>query len=242
MSTITMETENEIVQDTKVASRSIEETFNRIVLELLFANWDRVKDTFVPRLVNREKNKKMLENVPYREFLDLAVIFTALVTVNGQKKTITVRNEYLQGWGKTIDDVEAAAMTNAPKLLPFNTLDFLEVVEKSASRAGGSLEEEEKEAIRKIGFRIVSNTELCYGAATILYDGVLEELAEMMGGDFYILPSSVHEVLALPDGGQNPKRMSKNVAKINATQLLPKEVLSDHVYFYDASVKELRVA
>ena len=201
-----------------------------------YTNWDTVKDTLVPRLINRDKNEEMLKNVPHKDFLDLAVIFTALVTVNGQKGSITVKNEHLQGWDKTIDDIEAAAMKNAPKLLPIGNEDLMGFLNQMGF-GGPAPAVEDMPPIT-----IVTNQDKHYGATTILYDGVLEGLARMYNGNYYILPSSVHEVLALPDDGQDPERLSAMVAEVNATQVLPEEVLADHAYFYDASVKELRVA
>lgn len=201
-----------------------------------YTNWDTVKDTLVPRLINRDKNEEMLKNVPHKDFLDLAVIFTALVTVNGQKGSITVKNEHLQGWDKTIDDIEAAAMKNAPKLLPIGNEDLMEFLNQMVFGVPAPAVEDMPP------ITIVTNQDKHYGAATILYDGVLEGLARMYNGNYYILPSSVHEVFALPDDGQDPVKLSAMVAEINQTQVLPEEVLADHAYFYDASVKELRVA
>ena len=71
------------------------------------------------------------------------------------------------------------------------------------------------------------------GAATILYEGVLEKFAEEVGKDLILLPSSVHEVLLLPDGGYSDyEALSALVQAVNETQVRREEWLSDHVYRY----------
>ena len=81
------------------------------------------------------------------------------------------------------------------------------------------------------------------GASVIQYPGFLEQAAEVMGGDFFILPSSIHEVLLVPDDGKADFRdLETMVQTINESQVAPAERLSDHVYHYDQADRVFELA
>ena len=69
----------------------------------------------------------------------------------------------------------------------------------------------------------------------MLYDGVLEKFAGEIGGDFYILPSSIHETLFMPAMPFVEEReLLEMVHEVNAGYVAPEEFLSDNVYRYHA--------
>jgi uncharacterized protein YyaL (SSP411 family) len=89
---------------------------------------------------------------------------------------------------------------------------------------------------------VVSNSRRTLGAACILYDGVLEELADKLGGDFYILPSSVHEVILMAaKNADDAAELKDMIHTINETQLDPEDVLSDSLYYYASAEKQIKV-
>ena len=72
---------------------------------------------------------------------------------------------------------------------------------------------------------------------------VLEEIGQKTGSDFFILPSSIHEVLLLPDTGrEDSKGLKKVISEVNRTQVAPEEVLSDTLYRYDREEKRVVIA
>ena len=82
-----------------------------------------------------------------------------------------------------------------------------------------------------------------HGAGVIAYPNFMEDAAQKMGGDFFVLPSSIHEVLLVKDNGQmTAKELENMVKEVNATQVEPADQLTDHVYHYDQTdrVFELR--
>ena len=91
-----------------------------------------------------------------------------------------------------------------------------------------------------IPMKVLSNRRHMYGAAVMILPGVLQDIAEEMDASLYILPSSVHEVILMTDTGQEqPQVLRDMVMEVNATQVLPEEILSDHVYYYDRDKKEI---
>lgn len=82
---------------------------------------------------------------------------------------------------------------------------------------------------------VATNTDNSIGAAILLYDGVLKTFAEQTGGDFYILPSSIHETMFVPAYGKRDDAfMLSMVRNVNRENVAPEEVLSDNVYYYHA--------
>ena len=73
------------------------------------------------------------------------------------------------------------------------------------------------------------------GAGVIAYQNFMDEAAERVGGDFFILPSSTHEVLLVKDDGEaNFRDLKAMVEEVNATQVALEEKLTDSVYHYDS--------
>ncbi len=82
---------------------------------------------------------------------------------------------------------------------------------------------------------VMTNQEQMFGASALFYPEAMDQLAEKMGGNYFVLPSSVHEIIAIPnDGNSTAKDLEQMVHEVNATQVDPKEQLSERVYHYDA--------
>ena len=90
---------------------------------------------------------------------------------------------------------------------------------------------------------VASNPNKLNGAAVLTYPGFLEQAAEQLGGDFYVLPSSIHEIILLPERGDMcPRELENMVQEVNATQVAPEDKLSDNVYHYDSEAKAFELA
>lgn len=86
---------------------------------------------------------------------------------------------------------------------------------------------------------VLTNQEQIEGASCLLYPEALEEITRRLGGDFIILPSSIHEVIVMESIGANPEILNAMVNEVNETTVAEDEILSDHAYFYDASTQKL---
>ena len=83
---------------------------------------------------------------------------------------------------------------------------------------------------------VLSNEIRSFGAAAILYPGCLKKIRDYLGEDYYVLPSSVHEVIVVRESTAPDKRyLNEMVSEINESQVEAEEVLSDNAYFYSAS-------
>ncbi len=87
---------------------------------------------------------------------------------------------------------------------------------------------------------VLSNPEKLFGAAAMLYPQELGRFAEQVGASLYLLPSSVHEIIMIPDDGfQDKEALLKMVTEINDTQVDPEEVLASAIYYYDRKKSEI---
>ena len=93
------------------------------------------------------------------------------------------------------------------------------------------------------GLMVLSNKDMELGASVLFYPEVQERISAAIGGDYFVLPSSVHELLVLPDNGDhNAGSLAKMVQDVNRNSVSPEERLGDKVLHYRADVDRLSVA
>lgn len=201
-----------------------------------FRDFARVKDRIVYRLINRDKNRELLERIPHVEFLDLAICFYYSYDHpelgNGM---IQIHNSHMDMWKTSHRELIQLAELNTPRLMPYHFSSMDNALKGVLDdKALEELRESQQETNKYL--YVLSNTRRCQGAAVILYPGVLAKAALQLKGSFYILPSSIHEVILLPDDGHDSGGgLHEMIAEINQSQLREEDVLSDYAYRYDAA-------
>jgi hypothetical protein len=89
---------------------------------------------------------------------------------------------------------------------------------------------------------VLSNDRGINGASTLLYPNVLYDFASSIRMNFYILPSSIHECILVPDTGKLSKAALKEMVKdVNDSHVSADEVLSNEVYYYDLATDEFHI-
>lgn len=207
--------------------------------DIVFSNFEAVKPRIVYRLVNYKHNKKLLEDIPYFIYYDLAIIFCVLIESNDNGCiSMLIHNNYMNVWKTDRDRLYKLAEENTPRLLPFVFNSMPEIITKVSVHSeehdfGDQLRDSLLDAQAHSPLYVLTNTEGIYGAAVVLYDGVLKEISETMGKDLIILPSSIHEVLLIPyNDTVNYIELSEMVKSINETEVPMDEVLSNNIYLY----------
>lgn len=182
-----------------------------------FRDFEQTGKKIVYKLINYEKNERLLREIPHRRFLDLAVVCYCLVVHEAAgNASILIHSSHLAMWGIREDALFQAAEANTMRLLHAQIMDIrsimLEIlqedVQRTMSRCGaGRQESKEQEIMGELASFLEGNTEpgereemfvltnhaRINGAACMLYPDVLREFALHMGTNLYILPSSVHE-------------------------------------------------
>lgn len=202
-----------------------------------FKSFSKVKDKICYRLIRRKGNEELLREIPYVEFLDLAICFYYAYSSRALGEgTILIYNSHMEMWGVKIQDLMRLAGENTPRLYPGKHSPMTAILEEIMETGGRSIPE------GKLPLSVLTNGRRIYGAACILYPGILEGIADKNKKSLYIIPSSVHEVILLEESEKTvPAEIRKMIYEVNRTHVTPEEVLSDNLYFYDYSEKKVKI-
>ena len=211
---------------------------NRSIDVRQFLNYEMVKRRIVYKLINTEKNQELLKDIPHIPFYDLSIVFQFLITEEHfSNATILIHNAHLQIWGISVEEIYQSAQQNTPILNPYEIKNMKEVLCEFMSKE----EEDFEYAINDTAsVYVLSNKSKIYGAACILYPELIQDFAEAVSSDLFIIPSSVHEVLLLPaKGTEELEDIKRMVQEVNDTQVEREELLSYSVYFFERKEKSI---
>ena len=211
----------------------------------VLSDFEKAKELLFIRLSSVEKNADYLEKVPHTIVEDMAITYHLKIEIGEQGvASATVTNEYLEKYGISVEELHKLALENSEKIFPANIDGILEIMRKQMAddMKKEGMEEEMIEMIlgelpptENPALTVVTNDVCVNGAAVIFYPGVFEEIAERIGSDYFVLPSSVHETIVLPDTGEfSPEELTVMVSDINANVVEEKDRLTDEVYHYDS--------
>lgn len=189
------------------------------------AYYEAVRSQIIMRLVNFEKNKEILEECPHIKFHDLAITFRWLAFQDeiGISSAL-ISNHELERWGISLEQMYEDAKQNTERLFPGKIAKLKDVIEDSG------LIPESKE----LELYLLTNEQGLNGATCILYHQILKEFARKHKSSFYLLPSSIHEMILCFDCDEVSVDMLLALVKeANHTVVTMGEVLSDNIYFYD---------
>ncbi|MBQ3797085.1 MAG: hypothetical protein II842_12575 [Butyrivibrio sp.] len=202
-------------------------------------NYDVMKNKLVMEVVSAETNAELLETVPHKDIEDMAVIYRFDVKdIVGEGATVIVTNKMLDNYGITPDQLHEDAVKNAPEIRPIVIQGMAEVLAKQMGveemeMLGLNIPPEQEQIF------VASVPDNVHGAGILAYEDFMDKASERVGNQsFFILPSSIHELLIVPDNGMmDLHSLEQMVREVNATTVDPSEKLTDNVYHYDAQDK-----
>ena len=189
------------------------------------SDYGKTKSLLWPQVVEYARNAEVLEGVPKRRIGDLALVVRIVLD---NSASALVKEPMLENWHVTEDQMFEEAILNAGTPVIRNMAEVL-----------GELTGSE---MQDVGIWVASNTENRYGASVIAVPGFFEQAAGVLGKNFYLLPSSIHEVLLVPEDGADSETLLNMVKSINETEVSEDERLSDNVYHYDICEKVFETA
>ena len=204
-------------------------------------DYEKARERFFIRVSDAEENKELLKDVPHKEILGLAVTCHVLVGLeDGEMGSAMVTSPLLDKYGVTTEQLFEDAFLNSQNILP----PSIEPMETILGRMMGfGMEMEVPETLeaqledidlKKMGMAVLTNRQAVNGAAVIFYPDLMAKIGDSQQVDFFILPSSCHEVILVADDGKMElKNLESMVKEINAAEVAPKDRLSDTVYHYD---------
>ena len=198
-------------------------------------DYEQMKDKLSMEVVASDRNADLLAKVPHQEMEDMAVVYRFVMESDEEgRASILITNDLLDKMGVTPEQLHEDALENAPELRPAIIKGMSEVmIEMMGPDAAEMFGMDEMPQDEKMYVATVPDK--ISGAGVIAYQNFMDEAAERVGGDFFILPSSLHEVLLVKDDGEvNYHDLKAMVEEVNATQVRPEEKLTDNVYHYDS--------
>ncbi len=214
-------------------------------------DFDTVKDNITVKLIGLEGNDDYLKDKPHTIVEDLAVVYRIdLDHSNMGNASVPITNHLMENFGLTTTELHTLALANMEMSHEAKLMSMQEMMRGiMEDRLPDTMSKEEKAEIidQMIGVTedqsvmyVLTNEEKFNGAAELLSDKVMDMVRDRLGDEFFILPSSVHEVIILPKSeDMTLEALEQMVQEVNATQVSPEERLSDHVYTYDAQEKQI---
>ena len=239
-----LETENlqEVLQS---AARRMDMAFKEMP-EVGDVNLESAKDNIVFQVINTLQNEDMLRDMPHREFQDLSIIYRWVVRVdeNGIQSS-AIRNNLAEQLGMNEEQLFKCAVENTRRIFPPTVKSMNDVIREMFISDGMPAEVADMmigEMPEDKMMWVISNDRGINGAGSMLYEDNLHKLAMKLETDLYILPSSVHECIAVSTNVGDPYELAEMVSEINMGQVALEDRLSNQVYHYDKDARRLTLA
>lgn len=210
-----------------------------------------VKERIIIRLVNYEKNQEQLQECPHKRFLDLAITFRFLASKDAMGLASSlVYNKEFELWGVELEELYQLAMFNTMREFPWQMDSLVKVVSECfGERLPKAVREEFFKDIRnleqienRVNMYVLTNDVGLNGATSILYDNVIKNFAQVQGCNIFILPSSVHEVMLVPENEETESEFLRElVIEANQSAVGLIDLLSDNIYYYDRDLEQIVV-
>lgn len=195
-------------------------------------DWDNVKDSVYPVLISASENEEFLTKYVHTAFLDLAVVYEVRVDHENGTVSSKISNGMLKLYGVSREELHSQALENMEKD-SYQMEDILNLLENHDPMCvEKDISEVSENEYGKM--YVLSNARRRWGAAVLLNQKFLKE--HLGSRRYYILPSSIHEVIIVPATEEMDSReLSSIVEEINRSQVAPSEWLSNHCYVFEGA-------
>lgn len=202
-------------------------------------DWNKVKDKVTIKLLSAEKNTAYLADKPYTEMMDMAISYKIELGQAGNDiASIPITESIMKQYGVSKEELHKTAMENFSK----KDYEFTNMGSMLAQMAG-----DKSLGDAAYPMYVLTTTDHLNGASLIASNEIMEQISEELGENFVVLPSSVHEVIILPESVvvERPdsfEGLKYMVMDVNANVLPPIEFLSNNVFVYDTKEHELMIS
>lgn len=154
-------------------------------------------------------------------------------------------NVHMKLWGVSIEELYETAEVNTQRIEGSEIKNMMEII--------GDIEEEENpEEFNRDSYMskfsdnvpmyVLSNKNWIEGASCMLYPNLLRDFADRIGSSFYIIPSSIHELIIIPTENLDDRKMIEEMLKeCNDTQINQEEILSYSLFWYSRENEKMSI-
>ena len=200
------------------------------------ADFENVKDRIICSLVSYKTGEKVFADRPYivigNDIVVIFKIYMGTIANSEAIRTIPITNKLSESWGISAVELYRLALKNTPRIKPVSMLSVFDTMKNMAGELADKIEPEmfEDEPVQYI----VSTPTMIDGAVALLFNDELKKISEKLNDDFYIIPSSIHELIVMPYSTTPASigEMNAMVRTVNAEEVDEADVLTDHVYIY----------
>ena len=203
-------------------------------------DFSKIKNLITTKIVNAKQNKFFVKSSPHKKIDDL-VCFYQISIKNFLDGTITIpiSNELFKHWGVSNEELHSLAVENTEKMYPSELKDITQTLFGEPKNYLDNPESYANEPML-----VLTNKENIGGSSILANENILEKVSKVVNDDYYILPSSIHELLIVPKNMSKEMKLTEQVLgvmvrDVNASRVDREEQLSDHVYSYSREFKEL---
>ncbi len=231
-----------------------EEACSKLPVDLVSPeNFEDVKPFIIYRIVNLDRNRDMLRSCPCIPLLDLAVTFRWLVLSDENSiSSAMITNFQMDFWKVGVADLLELARVNTSRLFPVEIRPMEEMIRQLYTEEMGESGWQDTagfpacgnpDQVPDVPMFIMTNRKGINGATCLIYEDVLRNFADRLREGFYILPSSVHELILIPESMiQDPLDLGAMVKEVNEAVVADDEILSDSVYHFNREKNSLELA
>ena len=198
----------------------------------VISDFEKAKDLIRCRVVNAENSKQYLSDKPHIVKEDLAIMYTVDLGSDhqGGRMSAPINNSLLETYGITLKELHKVAMDNTKTDYSFKSMKevMIDIMGESAEVMMTDMD---------LSMYVLTNEDKTFGSVQIFNRKAMDEVATKLGGDFVVLPSSIHEVICLPINKEQPfdiKDLEEMIRDVNATQVALTDQLSNYPYQYDS--------
>lgn len=197
-------------------------------------DYENMKEKLSVEVISADANADLLANVPHDRMEDLAVVYRFVMESSEDgRASILVTNNLMDRMGVSHEQLRADALENSPEIRPVVIMGMNEVMKEMIGPEVYEMFGISDDAEETMYVATVPDKNS--GAGVIAYQDFMDQAAERVGGDFFVLPSSINEILLVPDNGDMTADALRDMVKdVNAKEVSPEERLSDNVYHYDS--------
>ena len=215
--------------------------------------FENAKPNIFIKLINTKQNTRFLNQVPSIPFGDLSITFAIIINNEDGIASINISNELLRtkDWAEhnvSVDTLLECGIKYVKNHTIINSmLNTMKDLRDSSNDNDPAINETIKAMEENDPMIVFSTDTKTFGASTMIVSDILQEIKNRVGGSYYILPSSIHELIALPvsqlaetlqQNGDEVKNLRDMIREVNESQVPPKDILSDSLYYYDADTNK----
>ena len=207
--------------------------------EALRLDFDSIRDRLSVRLLGVMNNISYMAGRPYID-VGCGLALIAVIGCDSSRFSewfVSVTNELLESEiGCSREELLTAAMDNTMRMEPpmlVSLSDYVYANYTGSRKVQNYLKDPVMADEKRHGSFMLTNESTFFGAAVLFYPGIMERIGEILGCGYYVLPSSIHEVMIIPDAAEpDVQDMADTVLEANATVVDRNELLSDNVFHY----------